>query len=296
MRFLAQRDRSLHAAQTSLRSARAGFTLLEVLISVAILSLGLSTIFGSSILAARGTAHARMVTSAAMLAQCRMTEVEAYLKKSQLPETEMTVEDPPESGGERCCEAPFTCIARIEKIELPQPTDVSTAAGDRLLGSAAGAARGQSFGGIAAGTGGGDGGASPLSQLAGAFGGLGAGGADPSAGIAGALAGAGGSGGGLAGAGAPNLQGMAAQLLTGIYPTIKPMFEGAIRKVTVTVRWNEGSREFSFDVLQYVTNPGQTMSSAAPPDLGAIPGLSGILGGAGAPAPAAPATSAPVTR
>jgi prepilin-type N-terminal cleavage/methylation domain-containing protein len=228
-----------------LRKLVQGFTLLEVMISVGILALGLSTIFGSSVLAARSTAHARNVTHAAMLAQCRMTEVEAYLRQNQLPEADQNVEDPADTGGERCCEAPFSCVARVERIELPQPSDVSTRAGDRLLGAAGNAAQGQSFGG----TPGGDGGVGAIGQLAGAMGVLGGGAADPTA--------------ALAGNGAPNMQGMAAELLTGIYPTLKPTLEGAIRKVTVEVRWHEGSREFGFDVVQYVTNPGQTLASGS---------------------------------
>lgn len=236
-----------------------GFTLLEVMISVAILALALATIFGSSIMAARGTAHARMITTAAMLAQCRMTGVEAYLRQNQLPETDQNLDDPPETGGLRCCEEPFVCTARVERIELPQPTEVSTAAGERLLGAAAGAAQGQTFGSLASG----DGGTSAIQQLAGAFSALGSGSTDPTAGLAGALAGAatGVPSTGLAGAGAPSLQSMATELLSGIYPTLKPLLEGAIRKVTVTVRWHEGQREFSFDVVQYVTNPGQTLAS-----------------------------------
>lgn len=246
--------------------ARSGFTLLEVMISTAILALSLSTIFGSSILASRGTAHARMVTTGGLLAQCRMTEVEAYLRVNGLPETDnQRIDDPPEFSGERCCDAPFTCAVRVDKIEMPQPQDVQTGAGDRLLNAASGAASGSSYNALGGG-GGGDGGApSAIGQLAGAFGALGASGSDPTSALAGALGGGtGGSGGGagaLSGAGAPNLQGMAAQLLSGLYPTLKPLLEGAIRKVTVTVAWYEGSRQFSFDVVQYFTNPGQTFQS-----------------------------------
>ena len=237
-----------------------GFTLLEVLIASAILALGLSTIFGSSILASRGTAHARMVTQAGLLAQCRMTEVEAYLRMNGLPEGDNErIQDPPEMSAERCCGGDFTCDARVEKIELPQPADVQNSAGDRLLNSARGASSGSSFGGpggvnAAGGDGGAPGGA--ISQLAGAFGALG--GASGTGGLSSALGGAGGT---LSGAGAPDMSGMAAQLLTWLYPTLKPLLEGAIRKVTVTVSWSEGSRRFTFDVVQYVTNPGQTMQS-----------------------------------
>jgi hypothetical protein len=53
---------------------------------------------------------------------------------------------------------------------------------------------------------------------------------------------------------------MASALMTTVYPSIKPMMEGAIRRLTVTVRWREGSAERSFRVVEYVTNPGQTLS------------------------------------
>jgi prepilin-type N-terminal cleavage/methylation domain-containing protein len=260
------------------KRAQPGFTLLEVLISIAILALGLATVFGSSVMAARGTAHARMNTNAALLGQCRMVQVESYLRQAALPEADQTIEDPPETGGERCCEAPFTCTARVERIELPQPADVSSSAGDRLLSAAAGSAQGSSFSNNGTGLEGGDGGlgalgaaaggAGAMGQLAGALGALGAGGAGGAGGdLSSALGGAMGStmggamGGAISGNGAPNLQGMAAQMLTGIYPTLKPLLEGAIRKITVTVRWSEGAREFRFDLVQYITNPAQTMQS-----------------------------------
>lgn len=246
----------------------AGFTLLEVMISIAILSLALSTIFGSSVLAARGTAHARMVTQAALLAQCRMTQIELKIRRDKLPEDEPSYDDPVETDDEPCCSEPFTCTARLEKIELPDPTAVDTAAGNRLLDRAATGARGTSFSGDG---GVGGGGSGSIDQLAGAMGALAGGGGagSPASGLSSALAGlggaGGGAGGGLSGNGAPDLGGIATQLLSTIYPTLKPLLEAAIRKVTVRVSWHEGTREFHFDVVQYITNPGQTMQSESGP-------------------------------
>jgi len=40
-----------------------------------------------------------------------------------------------------------------------------------------------------------------------------------------------------------------------VYPFLKPMMEASIRKVTVVVRWKEGSKDKEFQLLQYVTNP-----------------------------------------
>jgi hypothetical protein len=67
---------------------------------------------------------------------------------------------------------------------------------------------------------------------------------------------------------------MASQLLAGVYPTVKPLLEAAIRKLTVNVSWREGSRTYGFDVIEYVTNPGQSMASGA-----ALDQLNQLMGG-----------------
>ena len=54
----------------------------------------------------------------------------------------------------------------------------------------------------------------------------------------------------LAGGGA--LGGIAAMAMSVVYPMLKPSFEAQIRRATVTVNWNEGSIEHSFDVTQYL--------------------------------------------
>jgi prepilin-type N-terminal cleavage/methylation domain-containing protein len=257
---------------------RAGFTLLEVMISIAILSLALSTIFGSSVLAARGTAHARYVTQAALHAQCRMTQLELKVRRDKLPADDQTYEDPVESGDEPCCPEGFTCTARLEKIELPSPATVDTATGNALLDRAAQQARGTTFGGEDAGSG-------SIGQLAGAMGALSSGGAMGFGAPTGGGGGGGGAG-GLAGNGAPDIGGIATQMLSTIYPTLKPTLEGAIRKATVTITWHEGSREFSFQVVQYITNPGQTVQAESGP----------INGPSAPPPPANPTASATITR
>jgi general secretion pathway protein I len=100
------------------------------------------------------------------------------------------------------------------------------------------------------------------------------------AGAMGMMTGGGASGGGGAPSGAPSPRDMAGTLLTTVYPTVKPLLEGAIRRLTVTVRWHEGQREHSFEVVEYVTNPGQTLPTAEL--LNALPGAAG---GASTPTP-----------
>ncbi|MFO0558824.1 MAG: prepilin-type N-terminal cleavage/methylation domain-containing protein [Polyangiales bacterium] len=256
-----------------------GFTLLEVMIATAILAMGLASVFGSNVIAARRVAHARMITQATLVGQCRMTQVEAWIRKNQLPQTDQRVDDPPDMGGTRCCEAPFTCEANVEKIELPSPPQVNSDATSQLLNTATSALAGSQFGANGAQ---GPNGANPLAALAGSLGGLGAAGApQPGQGAMGT------------GSNAPNIQGAQAAILAGIYPSLKPLLEGAIRRVTVRVAWEEGSREFHFDLIQYVTNPGQTLQSGAtmpgvPQDalnslLGAGGAAGSLMGGSGTP-------------
>lgn len=250
------------------RASQKGFTLIEVMIAIVILSMALATVFGSNVGAARSTMHARNITRATMMARCRVVEVEAYLLKNQLPVADLNLDDPPQSGDDPCCADGFVCDAKVERVELPNPSSVETAAGSALLGRAAQGGAGSSFTGSGSGVsaaprgdGGVGGGASdPVGSLAGAMSMMGGG----STGGGGAGAGRSGSGGSgsLAGAGAPSPREMAGMLLSTVYPSVKPLLEGAIRRLTVTVRWHEGEREESFDVVEYVTNPGQTLPPA----------------------------------
>ena len=46
-----------------------------------------------------------------------------------------------------------------------------------------------------------------------------------------------------------NLTSLAMQLA---YPVIKPSLEEQVRRVTVSIRWSEGSAERGFDLIQYL--------------------------------------------
>ncbi len=242
--------------------APAGFTLVEVLIAVGILAMSLSAVFGSNVGAARSTARARSLTRAVTMARCRLVEAEAYLVVNQLPATDQPIEDPPAMGGEPCCTDGVTCDVMVEQVKLPSPLDTENG-GDAILGRAAGAAQGSRFGA----GGGGDGGA-PASPLPGGGGDTGS----PLGALAGAMsmmsggASSGGSRGAssLGQAGAPSPRDLASSLLGSVYPAVQPMLEGAIRRLTVRVRWREGDRERSFNVVEYVTNPGQTLAGGDP--------------------------------
>ena len=94
-----------------------GFTLLEVMIAVAILGLSLTAIFSSEVGAANVAARARRQNVAATLARCKMGEIEELISIEGLPAVEKKDTD-------NCCEhAPvegFECEWLIERIILPE--------------------------------------------------------------------------------------------------------------------------------------------------------------------------------
>lgn len=96
---------------------RNGFTLLEVMIAVAILGLSLTAIFSSEVGAANVAQRARRQSIAATLARCKMGEIEQLISIEGLPLIEKSDED-------SCCEhAPvegFECDWIVERIILPE--------------------------------------------------------------------------------------------------------------------------------------------------------------------------------
>lgn len=226
-------------------TAQRGFTLLEVMVAMAILSLGLTIILSSQAGLFAASRRVQNETAAINLLRCKMAEVEVDLLKNGYSLLEQN-----DSG--ECCEEEgemaFRCEWSVATVELPQPrdfeenetgeegldgtspfdipssgdesddsgTDAPTSPfDDPAMGEAASILSGQGLTGVA---GVGD--------------------------LAGTLGESGGGGGGLVG--------MALGL---VYPTLKPMLEASIRKVKVAVIWSEGKKERKFEVIQYVTNP-----------------------------------------
>jgi general secretion pathway protein I len=94
-----------------------GFTLLEVMIAVAILGLSLTAIFSSEVGAANVAQRARRQNIAATLARCKMGEIEEVIGIEGLPALE-------KKDSDNCCEhAPvegFECEWIVERIILPE--------------------------------------------------------------------------------------------------------------------------------------------------------------------------------
>ena len=101
-----------------LRPRARGFTLLEVMVAVAILGLGLTAILSAQFGAVKGATHARYMSQATGLARCKMAEVEEQLAIDGYQEL-----DQADSG--ECCvdqQAPeYSCEWSIQKPMFPEP-------------------------------------------------------------------------------------------------------------------------------------------------------------------------------
>jgi general secretion pathway protein I len=229
-----------------------GFTLLEVLVAIAILGLSLTVILSSQVGIFSSAQRSRNLSVAVGLARCRMNETELVLLRDGYPLTDQT------DQGE-CCEEEddqtFRCEWKIERIELPQTSELGADGGADMGGLGplgALASLPQSGGAL-----GGDGGLGGLASLMS--------GGDSMAGGAMAMA--------------PLVMGM-------VYPDLKPMLEASIRKVTVTVLWKEGINERDLAITQYVTNPVQ--GGLDPNAAAGLGDLGDMLGGGAAPGGTSP--------
>ena len=226
-----------------------------------------------------GNKTAAKMSQAVELARCRMSELEEKQLKLGFPE----IEDK-DSSNECCNEKEvegFSCEWQVERVKLPEST---------ALGGDAGLGGGLNFGfdggGIGSITSGmtGAGGASLLNPAGGA-------GLDLDSGLANI-------GNTLnmslqqqfGGAGSAGLLSMVFGI---VYPSLKPVLESAIRRITVKMKWKEGAIDRDFTLTQYVTNPsragllagmldGGLMSAdgGAPPANVVGPGRAGMPGAA----------------
>ena len=213
------------------------------------------------------------MSQAIEIARCRMSEIEEKELKLGYPEIEE------KDMSRACCNekevAGFSCEWKIERILLPQPQGMG---GDAGLGSLLGGGLGLTDGGL-------DGAlafdAMPPTSIAGPMGTtlinpLGGAGLDFDAGLQNIGAQLQQS---MGGAG---MSGLLTMVFSLVYPSLKPMLEAGIRKVTVTIHWNEGLKVRDFVLTQYLTNPSRAGLLADVMDAGGFAeggGLPTSLGG-----------------
>lgn len=211
-------------AAIRLTSSRA-FTLLEVMVSVAILGLALTAILSAQFGAVKAVQHARHMSVATGLARCRMSEIEIQLTRDGFQELDEVSQGP-------CCEGDdnlrMTCEWRIERPKFPAPQYGQLDLDSGLGGD------GNALGRLAEGSQDGSlNGAKSVGDVANVLGGQ--------EGV-GELA-AGGVG------------GVASMVMGMVYPDLKAIFEASTRRVTVTVVWQEGQRDYDLEVVQWITQP-----------------------------------------
>ena len=216
---------------------RRGFTLLEVMVAVAILGLGLTAILSAQAGAFAASTHARNISLGTGLARCKMSEIEEHLMRDGFQEL-----DENETGP--CCEGDETpnvhCAWKIEKPELPEPklgelnldTDLDSAQLGPLGAMGAGEQGKELFTG--------DAGVGAIAQT------LIGGATDPTADPAAQGGGAG---------------GIAAMAMSLVYPDLKTLFEASIRRATVTLSWTEGQKDYSIELVQWISIPQAGMAA-----------------------------------
>ncbi len=237
-----------HPASSGSRGGQRGFTLLEVLVAVAILGLGLSVILSAQAGLFNNATRAENMSLAPELLRCKMNEVEL-----DLLEKGYGIIDQKDSGP--CCgderDPHFSCEWKVELIKLPEASS-------------------SAFGGDAgiAGDNGGLGALGSLAQSGGLSGAAQGTGAPPDLGtLASSLTESGGN----------PIDGVAGIVMSMVYPQLKPMLEASIRRVTVSVVWKEGKNRRELSAVQFVTNPQQ---GGLDPDAAAgLEGLEDIAGG-----------------
>jgi general secretion pathway protein I len=285
-----------------------GFTLLEVLVAVSILGIGLTAILSAQTGLFASSLYAERVSVAVGLARCKMSETELKLNKMGYPLVDQTEESSTCCGDEPT--TGYTCKWKIEKLILPNPPSSTIPTGSASAASSGALPTASPTGSTdpMAAMGASPMGLGPLGALAtlGAAGGsilgnnaqlgdigkflgssgMGSGLGSPLGGSFGSPSGLGSSSSsfayGQSSVAGGNMSSMIAPMvMTFVYPTLKPMLEASIRKLTVTVMWNEGSTKRSVDAIQFVTNPqqGGIDPNAAAGLEQAFQGLGGLLGG-----------------
>lgn len=215
---------------------RRGFTLLEVLVAIAILGVGVTAIFSAQWVSLASIKHARNESEAMGLVRCKMSEVEWDLERDGFQLTDVEEAGP-------CCDAEekpgMTCTWSVTKPEFPPAqfgqldldSDLDFGSGASLVPGLGGPGNASAPGGAAMsflkagnatfGQQSGD-----VSDVADSF----------------------------LGGGDGMVDGIAALVMQIVFPDLKAMFEAGTRRVNVRIAWYEGKKEYSIELEQWVTN------------------------------------------
>jgi len=216
---------------------RRGFTLLEVLVAVAILGIGLTAIFSTQWVSFASVRHTRYVNEGTGLARCKMSEVEWDLQQNGFQITDVIETGP-------CCDAEekigMTCSWRVERPEFPAANFGELNLDSELDFGSGGPSLIPGIGGPSGGSG--APGAAALGFLKTGASGL------PKSGDVSDIADS------VMGGADGVVDGLAAMVMQIVYPDLKAIFEAGTRKIVVKVAWYEGSKEYSIELEQWITN------------------------------------------
>jgi general secretion pathway protein I len=242
---------------------REGFTLLEVVVAMAILGVALLAIFDLNAGAVASHAYVKRLTIATQLARSKMTDIE-----QELYDKGFELDDVVERKGDFADEG-WTGFTWKASIVAPKTAGIGP---DKLLEAlfaipaGDGGALASLFGGMLGGT---DGGLAGLAGLASAF----SGGSSSSPLPPGAT-----------GPGGLQALGPFATLAQTQVTQLLDQIRKGVREVHLTVSWKEGTRTESIDVVTHVVSlqqgsdrngtPGAALSSGG---TGALPGTAGAL-------------------
>ena len=241
-----------------------GFSLLEVLVALAILGLGLTSILSAQAGLFSSSARSMYTTAASNLARCKIAELEVKLLREGYQWTD-------QKGEGTCCEeeteSTYSCTWVIEPVILPE-MNMSLDMG-KDAGTSAAASSGSFLSGFSpSDTNGLNVSGNPLGALGGLMPGLG--GANAPFGMLSSGSGS-----------SPGMGGLATMALSVVYPTLKPMLEASIRRISVSVKWREGVVARDYDLVEYVTNPTQGLPPIIPsgsPSAGSGSPFNGLFG------------------
>jgi general secretion pathway protein I len=260
---------------------RRGFSLLEVLMAVALFGAVVTIVLAAEAGFVVSNKSAAQMSQAIEIGRCRMSEIEEKELKLGFPEIEE------KDSSQVCCddkEIPgFTCEWLVDRVTLPQanPAGVDGGGLSSILGGGLGLDSGLAA--VASGVSSSlatQGGPMMVNPMGGAQLDLDGGLQNIGQSLQQSLGAMGGA------------QGLLSMAFTIVYPSLKPLLEAAIRRVTVVVKWKEGLVDHDFTLVQYITNPSRAGLLAGMADAGfsadgGIPGLGGLgalLGGGSTPA------------
>lgn len=215
---------------------RRAFTLLEVLVAVAILGVGVTAIFSAQWVSFASIKHARNESEAIGLVRCKMSELDWDLEQNGYQITDIEDSGP-------CCDAiekpGMVCRWSVTKPEFPPAqfgqldldSELDFGSGPSLVPGLGGPGNASAPGGAAmsflkAGN-------STFAQQSGDVSDV----ADS-----------------FLGGGDGMMDGIAALVMQIVYPDLKAIFEAGTRRVNVRVSWYEGKKEYSIELEQWVTN------------------------------------------